>query len=135
MVKNLPAMQETQVQSLNQEDPRRRKWQPSPVFLAREFHGQRSLAGHSPGGGKESDTAWQLNNKNKPSYLPKALSPNTITSGTRASAYRFWEDTNIQSIVILYFVVILKFYFPCARKFIFITCFPRNKSHSLRIKQ
>ena len=29
MVKNLPAMQETQVQSLGQEDPRRREWQPT----------------------------------------------------------------------------------------------------------
>ena len=35
-VKNLPAIretQETQVQSLGQEDPWRRKWQPAPVFL------------------------------------------------------------------------------------------------------
>ena len=34
MVKNLPAMQETQVLSLGQEDPlERRKWLPTPVFL------------------------------------------------------------------------------------------------------
>ena len=26
----------------------RRKWQPTPVFLPRESHGQRSLAGYSP---------------------------------------------------------------------------------------
>ena len=26
----------------------RRKWQPTPVFLSGEFHGQRSLAGYSP---------------------------------------------------------------------------------------
>ena len=32
-VKNLPAMQETWVQSLGGEDPWRRKWQPTPVFL------------------------------------------------------------------------------------------------------
>ena len=57
-VKKLPAMQETQeirVQFLNQEDPRRRKWQPTPVFLPGESHGQRSLAGYSPKGHKESD--------------------------------------------------------------------------------
>ena len=42
-VKNLPAMWETQ--SLGWEDPWRRKWQPTPVFLPREFHGQRSLVG------------------------------------------------------------------------------------------
>ena len=34
----------------------RRKRQPSPVFLPGKFHGQRSLAGYSPWGGKESDT-------------------------------------------------------------------------------
>ena len=28
----------------------RRKWQPTPVFLPGEFHGQRSLAGYSPWG-------------------------------------------------------------------------------------
>ena len=33
MVKNLPAMQETKVQSLGQEDPWRSEWLPTPVFL------------------------------------------------------------------------------------------------------
>ena len=42
MVENLPAVQETQVQSLGWEDPWRRKWQPTPVFLPGEFHGQRN---------------------------------------------------------------------------------------------
>ena len=35
--------------------PWRREWPPTPVFLPREFHGQRSLAGYSPWGRKESD--------------------------------------------------------------------------------
>ena len=35
--------------------PWRRAWQPTPVFLPGEFHGQRSLAGYSPWGRKESD--------------------------------------------------------------------------------
>ena len=35
--------------------PWRRKWQPIPVFLLGKFHGQRSLAGYSPWGHKESD--------------------------------------------------------------------------------
>ena len=30
--------------------PRRRKWQPTPVFLPGKSHGQRSLAGYSPWG-------------------------------------------------------------------------------------
>ena len=33
----------------------RRKWQPTLVFLPGEYQGQRSLAGYSPWGGKESD--------------------------------------------------------------------------------
>ena len=41
-------MQETQVRSLGWEDPRRREWQLTPVFLPGEFHGQRSLVGYSP---------------------------------------------------------------------------------------
>ena len=36
--------------------PRRREWQPTPAFLLGEFHGQRTLVGHSPWGHKESDT-------------------------------------------------------------------------------
>ena len=40
--------------------PWRRKWQPTPLFLPGEFHGQRSLAGHSSWGPKESDTTKQL---------------------------------------------------------------------------
>ena len=40
----------------------RRKWQPTPVFLPGESHGQRSLVGFSPWGRTESDTTevmWQ----------------------------------------------------------------------------
>ena len=33
-VKSLPAMHKTQIRSLGQGDPWRRKWQPTPVFLA-----------------------------------------------------------------------------------------------------
>ena len=36
--------------------PWRRAWQPTPVFLPGESHGQRSLAGCSPWGRTESDT-------------------------------------------------------------------------------
>ena len=34
----------------------KRRWQPTPVFLPGEFHGQKSLMGYSPWGDKESDT-------------------------------------------------------------------------------
>ena len=63
MVKNPPAvqeMQETRVQSLHQDDPCRKEWQPTPVFLPGKSHGQRSLAGYSLWGRKESDMTEQL---------------------------------------------------------------------------
>ena len=40
--------------------PWKRKWQPTPVFLPGESHGQRSLAGYSPWGRKKSDRTEQL---------------------------------------------------------------------------
>ena len=40
--------------------PWSRKWQPTPVFLPRKSHAQRSLASYSPWGCKESDTTEQL---------------------------------------------------------------------------
>ena len=58
VVKTRLPMQETQeagVQSLGQEDPLRRKWQSTPVFLPGEPHGQRNLAGYSPWVCKELD--------------------------------------------------------------------------------
>ena len=56
MVKNLPAMQETWVLSLGWEDPLEEEMATHCSILAGEFHGQRSLAGYSPQGHKESDT-------------------------------------------------------------------------------
>ena len=46
--------------------PWRRKWQPSPVFLLGELHGQRSLGGYSSWGHKELDTTESLNNTETP---------------------------------------------------------------------
>ena len=56
MVKNPPAVRETWVWSLGWEDLWRRAWQPTPVFLSGESHGQRALAGYSPWGRKEHST-------------------------------------------------------------------------------
>ena len=52
MVKNLPAMRETQVRSLSWKDPLE-EGMASPG----EFQGQRSLAWYSPWSHKESDTS------------------------------------------------------------------------------
>jgi len=60
MVKNLPALQETKVQSLGQEDLLENEGLPTPVFLPGEFHGQRRLADYSPWGHRESDTTERL---------------------------------------------------------------------------
>ena len=50
MVKNLPAVQETQIQSLGWEDPLEKGMATTPVLLPGEFYGQRSLAVlYSPG--------------------------------------------------------------------------------------
>ena len=53
--KNLPAMQENQVPSLGREDPPEKDLATHSRILAGEFHGQRSPAGYSPWGHKESD--------------------------------------------------------------------------------
>ena len=53
-------MQETQVQSLGQEDPWRREWKPTQVFLPGEFHGQKNLEGYSLWSLKELDRTERL---------------------------------------------------------------------------
>ena len=60
VVKNLPAMQETWVQSLGQEDPLEKGMAPHFSILPGEFHGQGSLAGYSPWGHEELDTTKRL---------------------------------------------------------------------------
>ena len=72
MIKNLPAMQETPVQSLDQEDPLEKEIA-TLVFLPGEFHEQRSLAGYSPWGRKELNTTERLtqhDNISKHSIVP-----------------------------------------------------------------
>ena len=59
-LKNLPAMQRPRFDPWVGKIPWRREWLPTPVFLPREVHGQRSLAGYSPWGRKELDTTEQL---------------------------------------------------------------------------
>ena len=54
-VKNPPAKQQSWVPCLSREHPLRRVWPPSPLLLPGESQGQRSLAGYSPRGHKESD--------------------------------------------------------------------------------
>ena len=59
VVKNLPANAgNTGDRGFNPwvgEIPWRKKWQPTPVFLPGEFHGERILEGYNPWDHKESD--------------------------------------------------------------------------------
>ena len=60
-VKHLPAMQETWVQSLGWEDPLEKGMaNHSSILQPGELHRQRSLAGYSPWGHKESGTTERL---------------------------------------------------------------------------
>ena len=56
MIKNLPAMQETWLRSLGQEDPLEKGMAPHSSILAWRSHGQRSLVGYSTWHCKEPDT-------------------------------------------------------------------------------
>ena len=60
MVKRLPTMWETQVQSLGWEDLLEKEMATSPVFLPGKSHGWRNLVDYSPWGRKESDTTERL---------------------------------------------------------------------------
>ena len=60
MVRNLPAMWETQVQLLGWEDPLEKGMVLTPVFFLGELHKQRTLAGYCLWGHKESDTTERL---------------------------------------------------------------------------
>ena len=60
MVKNLPAMQETQVRSLGQEDPLEKGMETHCSILAWRIPWTKEPGGYSPWGGKESNTTERL---------------------------------------------------------------------------
>ena len=64
MVNSLPAVQETRVQSLSQEDIVEKEMATHSSILAWKSHGWSSLAGYSPWGCKESDTTERLHFRN-----------------------------------------------------------------------
>ena len=58
-------LQEMWVQSLDQEHPWNRKWQPTSIFWPGKFHEESSLVGYTVHGvAKESDMTQQLSNNN-----------------------------------------------------------------------
>ena len=73
-VKNLPAIWETWDDPWVMKIPWRRKWQPFPVFLPGEFHGQRSLVCYSPWGCKELDMTERLTHTQINKYWLNSIS-------------------------------------------------------------
>ena len=110
VVKNLPASvgdsRDTILIPVLGKIPWKRQWQPTPVFLPREFHGQRTLACYSPWGCKESDTTEQLTlhfqvpKRKKKSYMSSTATgtghgsqglPRQLRGRERARQCRRWE--------------------------------------------
>ena len=96
VVKNLPANEGNirDVGSIPESGkiPWRRRWQPAPVFLPGESHGERNLAGYSPQGRKESDTTEATERTYRAhSLVPEALwygpSEKTCAEGTQRRTY------------------------------------------------
>ena len=71
MVKHLPAMRETWVQSLGQEDPLEKEMANHSSILAWEIPWKEGPGGYSPWGCKELDTSEQLNNNQNVGRRPK----------------------------------------------------------------
>ena len=86
MVKNLPTMWETWLDSWVKKIPWRKKWLPTPLFLPGEFHGQRSLVGYSPWGRKESDRS---------EWLTLSFSSLPRLYGFWHTFASWWQDTSI----------------------------------------
>ena len=63
---DLPAMQETRVRSLGQEDPLEKRMAIHSSILAWRFHGQRSRMGYSPWEPKELDMTEWLKHMHRP---------------------------------------------------------------------
>ena len=61
MVKNLPAMQETQLRSLSGKDSLKKGMAPKPVFLPGEFHRQTSIVGTVHGTRQRVGKDWKTN--------------------------------------------------------------------------
>ena len=128
--------------------PWRKEWLPTPVFLPRESHGQRSLVGYSLWGHKEADTTEQHNTARYSDGVGKWLHmlPNAccivfkkkVAPGIRDSgiAERRWlrEDSNL---VALWATAHVKS--SASPRTVMITCLPTHPrapraSHSLWMK-
>ena len=101
LVKNPPTMQETPVRFLGWEDPLEKGKLPAPV-LSGESHGQRSLAGYSPQGGKKSDWTERLS-------LSPSLTFLVSTTLFFTSVFLFLSKALFQEYI--YFLISVLFFF------------------------
>ena len=91
MVKRLPAMQETLVWSLGQEDPLEKEMATHSSTLGK-FHGWRSLVGHSPWDCKELEMTEQLHNDNEAiKQLLSAYLVFMLTCSVAKSCVTLWD--------------------------------------------
>ena len=86
MVKCLPAMWDTQVQSLGW----KRKWQPTPVLLPGKFPGWRSLVGYSPWGSKERDMTERLHFHFSLSCIGKQMATHSVFLPGESQRWGAW---------------------------------------------
>ena len=81
--------------------PWRRKWQPTPVFLPGESHGQRSLESYSPWGCKELDSTERMCTH---THRPKIFLAHTwrlwFSGGQRENRSNFWLERLKQGVVL-----------------------------------
>ena len=75
VAKHLPDNAENVASIPGWEDPRRRKWQLTPIFLPRKSHGQRSLAGYESMGSQRVRHDWERSCTFRNHKLPPALKP------------------------------------------------------------
>ena len=89
--------------------PWRRAWQPTPVFLPGEFHGQRSLAGNNPWNHKESDmTEWlTLSLSYIPSVFPWFLSGLKCEHWFTKDLICLWCSTIVQVFPVSFGLILL----------------------------
>ena len=86
----LQEIQETRAHSWVKRIPWRREWQPTPGFLPGKSHQQRSLAGYSPWGCKESDKTELLRFHLKHLFLCVSVTytvTNNIASGKEPACH------------------------------------------------
>ena len=78
--------------SWDEKIPWRRKWQPTLISLPGKSHGQRSLAGYSLGGGKESHTTEWLNSSSRIGSKSTAVfsKKDILVSGTTDKSKDNW---------------------------------------------